>query len=812
MYGPFFIMAGYCIIWMTWLLNSLTLHSQSLSGRIAEPGGKPLVNANVLLSHLRDSSLVKGAVSDSTGLYRIEKMGAGSFLITYSLTGYKTVYLPVMISGEQHYDLPVIEMPVELKELHDVRVVTTRAFLEQRIDRTIMNVANSIVSTGGSGLDALEKAPGIVVDRQNGLIAFRGRDGVMIQIDGRPTYLAMADVITLLQNLPASEIDRIEFMANPAARYDAEGSAGIISIYRKKKEQGTNGSFSITAGMGRHARQQANWQLNHRSKKINLFGSYGFNRGDRGYWHFDLNRDWTENGVRNLVSNISTVRFFIHGHQATAGMDFSAGRRSTLGILWSGSWYYQREKAPSDVRFRHAADQPVYYHTYTAKTILDKSNNQVANVNFSHKGHRSGRQVTADLDLGRFNRFFNNTLLTTTNIPDTSNDAADELLTEMPVTIDILSFKADYTAPIADKWKWETGIKISQVESVNDMRLFSGKSGHLLPDTNLSNYFKYTERLMATYLVVSGKWKSLLDMQFGMRGEHTLSKSHEVKQHNIITRRYFNLFPSAFISHAINDTQQIILSYSYRIQRPDYQSLNPARSYLDPFAFSAGNPFLQPAYTHSLELRYGYRNKIFISVGASFTHHYVYKLVQPVNDIQTERKPFNIGRLNHYNLSFSSPLTFSNRWKAQFSATGAYGRLRYIFLQQHQIARQVYARMECTNTWSFNKGWSTEVNGWLVTPGITGGMLRNPWLGVMTIGLQKSWPSRWKLRVSASDIFHTDRWAGHFHNAGFYFRHVIVRDTRTVLASLSWSFGQNSKSPGRRRTGSEEELKRTGSN
>jgi hypothetical protein len=383
----------------------------------------------------------------------------------------------------------------------------------------------------------------------------------------------------------------------------------------------------------------------------------------------------------------------------------------------------------------------------------------------------------------------------------------------MPVTIDIRTFKADYNRSLGKNWKLESGIKGSWVKSDNDMKLYSGKTGNLQLDTGISNHFQYTEKVNAGYITLSGKWKDKVEIQAGIRGEHTWSLGNSISQNKKVRREYFNLFPSAFLSRTLNEAHQLAISYSYRIQRPDYQSLNPARSYLDPFALSGGNPFLNPSYTHSLEFKHGFRNKIFTSLGAAYTRDYVYKLIQPINNKQTERKPYNIGSLKHYNITISFPLEFSSQWKAQFSATGAYGRLNYTFLDTRLHARQVYGKLNLANSITIGNGWTAELSGWATTPGISWGMFRSPWLGSLNMGLQKSWRSKWKARLSASDIFHTDRWVGYFEGAGFYFKHRITRDTRVVLLNFTYSFGnQKVKSRGQRKTASEEEMQRTSSN
>jgi hypothetical protein len=799
---------------LIFILISGGLYGQSVQGLVEEPGGKPLFNANVLLLRSPDSSLHKAAITDEKGVFRLDHVAKGNYLLSISLTGYQTKYLPLGIMNDDLQVIQPVVMAINSRQLNEVTIVATRPFLEQKIDRTIVNIANSVVANGGTALDALEKAPGIAVDRQNGAIALRGKTGVLVQINGRQTYLAMQDVMALLQGMNADQVDRIELITNPSAKYDAEGSSGIINIQLRKKDNlGTNGSISLTAGAGQYGRQQASLQLNHRSNKINLFGSYGFNRGDQGYWNFDLDRDWTENGVRNVVNNISPIRFFITSHQATAGVDFFASKDMVLGMVWTGLWNDQQEDAYSNVSFRHAPDKPVYYQTITDKAIFDKSVNNLLNVNFRRKLGKNEGQLTADLDMGRFSRHFENTLSTITLIPDTSNGLPDALLTEMPVLIDILTFKADYKRSLGKYWKLETGIKTGRVRSDNNMKLYKGRGSDLQIDTDLSSQFQYTENLNALYVSLSGKSKRGAEIQVGLRGEHTRSSGNSVTQSKLVRRDYFDLFPSAFLSKNLNESNQLTFSYSYRIQRPNYQSLNPARSYLDPFAFSTGNPFLNPSYTHSLELKHGLKNRIFTSLGAAFTNDYVFYLVQPVNSTQTERKPDNIGSLQHYNITFSFPLNLLKQWKAQFSATGAYGLLDYTFVDRQLRAKQVYGKINIANSFFWGRGWSAELNGWITTPGVSAGMFHSPWLGSLNMGVQKSWNGKWKCRLSVTDILHTDRWVGEFEGSGFYFKYNIVRDTRILLLNVTHTFGNQKLKAGRQhKAASEEEMQRTSAN
>lgn len=237
------------------LFSLFSLHAlpQTIIGKVQDSDGKALPFANVLLLHSKDSTLVKGAASDETGHYRIDHVHSGTYLLAATMVGYKMTYASPVTTNKLHAEVkaPVLILFSDVMQLKEVTVVTTRPFIEQQIDRTIVNVANSIIASGSTALEVLEKAPGVNVDRQNDKIALRGRDGVIVQIDGKQTYLEMADVVALLRSVSSDNIDQIELITNPSAKYDAAGNSGIINIRMKENNNvGTNGSLSVAAGSG----------------------------------------------------------------------------------------------------------------------------------------------------------------------------------------------------------------------------------------------------------------------------------------------------------------------------------------------------------------------------------------------------------------------------------------------------------------------------------------------------------------------------------------------------------------------------------
>lgn len=360
--------------------------SQTISGKVQEDDKKVLPLVNVLLLKAKDSSLVKGTVTDASGSYTIENVHPGNYLLTASRVGYKQEYslLFTVNEGKAGPKIPVITLSSVSKQLKEVTIIGKRPFVEQMIDRMVVNVANSIIASGSTALEVLEKAPGVIVDRQNDQISLRGKEGVIVQIDGKQTYLPMADVVALLRSMPSDNIDRIELITNPSAKYDAAGNSGIIDIRLKKNNNvGTNGSVSVAGGSGRFDREQASLQINHRTSKINLFGNYSANRGGN-YWNFDLIRNQADGSQRNLIDQNSYIRFKNNGQNLKLGLDYFISKTTTIGFVWTGLWSNSREKSPAYAFFRREKAGPVYLHTLTDKTLSNNLSNHIGNINIQH--------------------------------------------------------------------------------------------------------------------------------------------------------------------------------------------------------------------------------------------------------------------------------------------------------------------------------------------------------------------------------------------------------------------------------------------
>jgi hypothetical protein len=782
----------------------------SLHGIVTGISEQPLSGASVLLLNAKDSSLVKGTFTTQEGRYVFAQIPTGTYYLTYSHAAYNNVSGKVFqFRGNEDLSLPAMKLLAADNTLKTVQVSAKKPFLEQRIDRTVVNVAGSIVASGSTALEVLERAPGVTVDRQNDQINLRGKDGVVVQIDGRQTYLPMADVVALLRSMPSDNIDRIELITNPSAKYDAAGNAGIIDIRLKKNNNvGTNGSLSLTGGTGRFDRERGSLQINHRTTKFNVFGNYGAYRGGT-YWDFDITRSQSQGSEHNIIKSESYIKMRDNGQNGKVGLDYFISKNTTVGIVWTGFWNTFTESSPAHLLFRRQERAPVYLHTVSEKRIATTSSNQLGNFNVQHAFSKKGAQLSADFDMGRFQRDYSNTLNTQTLFPINPQEPISGLYTQMPTIIDILSLKTDYSQQVSSGWKMETGIKMSSVRSDNNVELRSGTAGNLQKDTTQSNHFKYTEEVNAAYLNLSGKLSERSNLMLGLRAEHTHSIGNSLTLGNVVSRSYLNLFPSLFLSRTLNKQNTIAFSYSYRIDRPNYQNLNPARSYLDPYTYSSGNAYLKPQYTHSLELRHGLRDRIFTSLAASFVTDLQFHIIQPLDEKTTRRMPENIGRSEAYSLTLSFPLRVCKGWDIQGTVMGNYSRFDYTYKGSLLHVQQIAGRLNATNAFAFGKGWTGELAGWLRTPGVTA-ISKNPWLGSLDAGIQKSLPPRWRAKLSLQDMLHTNQIRFKIDVPGFNSKGAITMDTRVVMLNFTYSFGnQQLKNSRQRKTAAEEEILRT---
>ncbi|HEY0355252.1 MAG TPA: outer membrane beta-barrel protein, partial [Flavisolibacter sp.] len=503
---------------------------------------KPANGATVYLLKSKDSSVVKLSMAGKEGSYSFEQVAGGTYLVAVTSTGYqKTFSVPFEFNpGQQEIQVSPIHLIPASSSLTGIVVTASRPLIEQKIDRTIVNVDASITNIGTSALEVLEKSPGVMVDR-DGNISLKGKDGVLIMVDGRPTQLSGPDLTNLLRSMNSSQLDQVEIMTNPPARYDASGTAGIINIKTKKMiTAGMNGSASISYGQGKYPKTNEAINFNYRNRKLNFFTSLSHNYQKR-FLDLLLNRNILNSNTNNLenIFNQDATRIGVgNAYSSKIGVDFFATGRTTLGAVVNLNSRSIQSNNPSITYISNASKE---LESIT-KAMVDNgsdASNISANLNFRNVLDKKGREISSDIDYVKYNS--ENDLFMVNSYTDADGNPfrkADSLTGDLPQDINVYSARLDYLHPIKKDMRFEAGIKSSIVNTDNNARYDSIQDGKIIHDFNRSNHFIYKENINAAYVNLSAPLSKKITAQLGLRLENTNAKGRQKSTGQNFDRHY----------------------------------------------------------------------------------------------------------------------------------------------------------------------------------------------------------------------------------------------------------------------------------
>jgi Outer membrane protein beta-barrel family/Carboxypeptidase regulatory-like domain len=785
---------------------SQTSPRASVAGRVIETSKKPLPFATVLLLKAADSSLVKGAISTENGRYEFENLPLGRYLVSATMVGYAKVFGSAfeLTASNAPLLLPDLTVTEATQTLGEVKVVTQKPFIEQQIDRTVLNVENSSVSAGSTALEVLEKAPGITVDQQNDRLVVKGKQGVIVQIDGKQTFLSTQELMNLLRNTPADNIEKVEIISNPSAKYDAAGNSGIINIKTKKnKNFGTNGTATLGTGYGRYEKANASLNLNHRVGKINAFGNYSYFR-NRNFNEQQIYRNIPFEGKTTIFDQNGNNINRNNGHNAKVGLDWFIDKKHTVGVLLSGF----------DNHFNGSSLSNTLISAPTGQTLLSTTNapnntfqNITANLNYKYELGKS-RELTADADYSYFDGQSGNFLDSRFTNLQGELTLTDLVRNNMPSNIGIWAGKIDYVHPLK-KGKIETGWKSSWVQTDNDMKFETNTDQQWRIDPTRTNRFKYDENINALYLNYATAIGKKTQLQTGLRVENTHSVGNSVTLNSVIDRNYTNLFPSVFVSQTLDSNNVLNLSYSRRIDRPNYQDLNPFESFLDPFTFQRGNPFLRPQFTNSFSLTHVFKG--FISTTLSYARTTDLIQEQAPDQIAAENKTFvtsvNVDKFDNYSLNVSFPLPINKWWTMQNNLTVFHNRYQTVYREGLFDVSITAYNLYSSNNFKLSKTLSAEVSAFYNSAGLFG-FFRNEPMGAFNLGVQKSWlGGKLRGRLNFQDPFWLNQFRGSTEFQDLNFSVRSRWESRVARVSLTYRFGNQNVKASRQRQTSAEDLR-----
>ena len=530
-----------------------------ISGRIMT-NEKGADGATVALLRARDSATIKLSLSNKEGYFVFENVATGKYVVSATAVGHKKSFSQAveLTPGNSVVTITTINLVPVAKALTGVSVTATRPLVEHKIDRTIVNVDASVTNIGSSALDILEKSPGITVDK-DGNISLKGKEGVMVTIDGRPTQLSGADLANLLRSMNSNQMDQVEIMTNPPARYDAAGNAGIINIKTKKTNtDGYNGSLTLGYIQGRYPKTNEGFNFNFRKGKVNLFTNLSHNYR-KGFETLTIQRNLLGNNSNQLENYFDQRGDKIasgNAYSAKIGIDYFATKKTTFGVVLN------RMSSPRSVINKNRTDiltASKELQNVTLATVDNNSNfqNYSGTLNFRTVLNPKGRELTADLDYMTYDA--DNSLFMENgyyNAAGGSLNKADTLTGSLPQKIDVYSGRIDYVHPLNKKTKIEAGIKSSIVNTDNDANYDSIQYGRIVHDFNRSNHFVYRENINAAYLNLSSSLTKKLSAQFGLRLENTNARGNQLTTGETFTRDYTSLFPTAYFQYKANEKNQ----------------------------------------------------------------------------------------------------------------------------------------------------------------------------------------------------------------------------------------------------------------
>jgi hypothetical protein len=784
--------------------------NETVTGKVTDSNKKPISSISVSLLQAKDSALVKTGVTDSKGDYEIITSKTGEFILQYSGVGYVKKYSSTFtLDAGKNFVAENAALDINDGKLKEVTIVAKKPLIEVKADKTVFNVEASINATGSNAMELLQKSPGVQVDN-NDNISMKGKTGVRVYVDGKMTQLETRDLAAYLRSINSNDIEAIEMISNPSAKYDASGNAGIVNIRLKKnKKYGTNGSVNGTFIQGITPKANGSVNLNYRDKKINIFSNVGGNIGMQES-SMKLYRIQKDTLYDQRSTNIDDGK----SYNIKAGADYFINSKHTIGVIATTN--------VNNNTFRSTSNTPITYmpsNTYQKtlqafNTIPGSRTNANFNLNYRY-ADTSGREVNFDADYGLFKgvgRSFQ---------PNNYLDANNNMLYNVvnrnhtPTDIDIYTAKLDIERRLG-KGKLGFGGKYSYVFTENSFEFFNDNAnGVPIKQLDRSNDFEYTEKVAAGYINYQQQLSAKWSLQAGIRAEQTnslglLTRADGIVQDdNRVKRSYLDFFPSAAVSFNINNKHSLSLTYSKRIDRPTYQDLNPFENKLDELTFEKGNAFLRPQYTNNIELTHTFMGFINTSIGYSHVRDFATQATDTTkNATFVQQKNLDLQQIYSFSIGAPTPIKpwwngYVNLW---FNHQQFNGKIGVNVVNQAINMYGGYIQQAFT----LGKDYSMEISGWFNGPSVWGGTWRTRSQGGVDLGVQKQlMQKKATVKVSVTDIFFTSPWNATNDFGGVFIRGGGNWESRTLRLSFSYRFGSNNIKKARERsTGLESEKNR----
>ncbi len=782
------------------LFFPILLVAQSITGVIQLPDGTPAEFATIKLLRAADSTLVAGAATTADGTFSFPPVAPGNYRVQGALIGYTDVCSPVVAVTK---DALVRLEPLALiagNVLQEATITAKLPTIERQLDKVVVNVEGSALAAGNNTLELLQRSPGVVVTPQ-GSIMLEGKGGVLVMVDGKPTQLSGDQLTAFLQSIPGESVAKIELIARPSSKYDAEGVSGIINIRLKKNQNlGLNGTVSAGTTQSTHARLRGGLNLNYRPGKLNFFGNGNIIEGGQS-----VNQTIERYAGGKVFNQINPMVEYFGTKSFKAGTDFFASDRHTLGVLVLGNFYHNNSRTDNLTQIGNEGSMLI--DSTLRSRILAPNRNERLTYNFNYRfADTLGNELTFDADRIAFHSAGTNTLQNQRFDAEQILQTSDALNSEIGSDIMVWSLKTDYVKSRKNGLKLEAGAKVNWTNSNNDILTSRAFAGISQPDTGRSNRFDYRENIAAAYTNV-GKQGQKFNWQVGLRAERTEVAGTSTDLAGMVLNNpdtaYIGLFPTAYLQYTLKPSHQIGLSYNRRLSRPAYQDMNPFVWQTDPYTSERGNPFLRPAFTNSVEFTYTYKYAASASLGYSRTTDLVNTVARQTGD-QVYSQPQNLNQQDNISLNINLPLPIKSWWAGYLWLGGWHNQFTSKLADGPLNAGSFGGGCYLSQQFKLGKGYDLESSFWAQFP-TREGTFTNRGIASVSVAAKKSlFQDRATVKIAVNDLFNTQRWQ---QSTDFGSVRGTVRNTwesQNIALNFTWSFGNQNLKTRSRNSGAED--------
>ncbi|NBA76893.1 outer membrane beta-barrel protein [Emticicia sp. ODNR4P] len=779
------------------LMLSLFITYSSLGqikGKIVDDKQQAASFANILVLNTKDSSLVKGEAADVDGKFEISGLKPQAYLLQVSAVGFQKSYQVINLESAKALDLGIIQLKAETQTLGEVQVTARKQLIERDGDKMIMNVEASPTATGLNGLELMEKVPGVTVDRNTETIKLKGKDGVLIMIDDRKTYLTDEQLANFLKTLKSEDIEKIEIIANPSARFDASGSSGIINIKTKKgKNFGTNYILDLNAGyshykgIGGLPKNGQGLTINSRREKYVIFGNI-----NRQYTAWYNSEDQVQNFLsatgsvleKRVITGLAKGNF--ENLSAKIGFDYDLSKKTTVGF--SGQW------ANTSSPMNRSYNQQSVSEAIRQSLQMDRSreatfDNYTFNTHLKQKIDTSGTELTVDFDVILNSKSWDDRFVTTTTQNDANPSVANNQIL-FPTNNKTFVLKADFIKKLTAKTKIETGIKTSYSKKTNDFSDNFRDNGALV-----SSFFKFNELISAGYVMINSELTKSLSLQAGLRAEQTNNQGLNREGNKLTQQDYLNLFPTLTLNQKVSKDYAISLGYSRRINRPNDDVFNTFKRFFSPQSYVAGNPTILPSLNNTVSLTNTIKDKYsfslnYVSVNQFSTEVFdVDTVLIPGRRVIRESMENVNGKIGWWSVDASVPFNPTKWWSVNLNYWGGINVYNYKRESTVVDISQLYHGAYMQHTFTLNKTLSGEISGWY-SSGETWGFQTSKPQGGLDFGLKKMlWDKKATVKFLVQDPFNFNSYRNNVETATLTGVGTYRWDNRRFRISLTYNFG-----------------------